>query len=469
MIPIKTSTDLWNWQHHPIAIAHDEKWGIWSGSAVIDTINTSGFFAEGQTNGVVAIYTQAHLTEGWQEQAIAYSLDGGYTFEKYSGNPVLAIGSTEFRDPKVIWHAETGKWVMVVAYSAEGKLGFYISSNLKEWTWVSTFTSPDLPRGSNFECPMLARIPWGSTNSQKFMGEGNESWILLASSGSGNPIWKGDGSVTRYFPGHFNGTHFCAIDDRADRVIDLGPDNYATAVFYDTPEDEAMITLGWATNLAYAGDQPSGPREGWRGILTSVRSAELRQGDDGEIRYHSFPVNLHEVNKTRLGSFALSTDASEDITFQMPASSAVLVDAQVKHLDTQKVHKGYSGSSLDIIFKASKSRESMMCSLVFRGSHAPPSFACERGNVLGGWTGRPAENMRVMGMQEVPRYDAMDSVWAVTAILDHSILEVFLNQGIAAGTFTVFPTEELDTVQIRSKGMENKFEVKVDVHGLHPN
>lgn len=382
---------------------------------------------------------------------------------------MLAIGSTEFRDPKVIWHAETSKWVMVVAYSAEGKLGFYASSNLKEWIWMSTFTSPTLSGWSNFECPMLSRIPYSSMNGSQALEESRGNWVLLASSGGGNPIWKGDGSVTRYFPGHFNGTHFTAIDDRADRVIDFGPDNYATAVFYNTPEKEAMITLGWAANLAYAGDQPSGTREGWRGILASACLAELRQGDDGEIRYHSFPVNLHELNKTHLSSYKAPSGANEDVTFNLPSSSAVLVDVQVKQLDNVPGYSGYSGSSLDIIFRASRSRESMMCSLVFRGSDTPPSFACERDNVLGGWTGRPAENMRTMGLQKVPRYDATENIWTVTAILDHSILEVFLNKGIAAGTLIVFPTKELDTVQIRSKGMENKFEVGVNVHSLHPN
>lgn len=78
---------------------------------MIDVNNTSGFFPN-QTNGVVAIYTLNTPSE--QTQDIAYSFDGGYTFEVYDQNPVLSIGSTQFRDPKVLRYDD--HWVMVIAY-----------------------------------------------------------------------------------------------------------------------------------------------------------------------------------------------------------------------------------------------------------------------------------------------------------------------------------------------------------------
>lgn len=69
---------------------------------MVDVNNTSGFFPD-QDNGVVAIFTLAVVTDvaGKQTQDIAYSKDGGYTFEYYEGNPVIDINSTQFRDPKV--------------------------------------------------------------------------------------------------------------------------------------------------------------------------------------------------------------------------------------------------------------------------------------------------------------------------------------------------------------------------------
>lgn len=106
-----TSHDLYTWENQQIALYATENAQIFSGSAVIDVNNTSGFFPN-QTNGVVAIYTLNTRQE--QTQDIAYSFDGGYTFEIYEQNPVLSIGSTQFRDPKVIWYED--HWVMVIAY-----------------------------------------------------------------------------------------------------------------------------------------------------------------------------------------------------------------------------------------------------------------------------------------------------------------------------------------------------------------
>lgn len=52
-----TSKDLYTWTNQQIAIfPGSEEEGIFSGSAVIDSNNTSGMFPN-QTNGVVAIYT----------------------------------------------------------------------------------------------------------------------------------------------------------------------------------------------------------------------------------------------------------------------------------------------------------------------------------------------------------------------------------------------------------------------------
>ena len=74
-----TSQDLYTWENQQIAIYAMEDSQIFSGSAVIDTNNTSGFFPN-QTNGVVAIY--AVNTQYSQVQEIAYSYDGGFTFIK---------------------------------------------------------------------------------------------------------------------------------------------------------------------------------------------------------------------------------------------------------------------------------------------------------------------------------------------------------------------------------------------------
>jgi beta-fructofuranosidase len=89
---------------------------------------------------VVAIYTLNTKEE--QAQEIGYSLDGGFTFIRYAGNPVINVNSTEFRDPKVIWYQD--HWAMVVSYAQDFVIGIYASPNLKTWTHASNFSHDGL-------------------------------------------------------------------------------------------------------------------------------------------------------------------------------------------------------------------------------------------------------------------------------------------------------------------------------------
>ena len=115
------SADLVNWTHLPIALYPDELGTIFSGSAVIDWNNTSGF-GDAENPPLVAIYTGHSATE--QTQHIAYSLDTGRTWTKYAGNPVISIGSCNFRDPKVFWHEATGRWIMVTVLADQHSVRF---------------------------------------------------------------------------------------------------------------------------------------------------------------------------------------------------------------------------------------------------------------------------------------------------------------------------------------------------------
>ena len=131
------STDLVHWEHLPVALYPDSLGYIFSGSAVADTKNTSGLGAG--NNPLVAIFTYHNPIlersggNTFQSQGIAYSNDKGRTWTKFSGNPVLKNpGIRDFRDPKVIWHEETGKWIMILA--VHDKVQIYSSPDLIEWS-----------------------------------------------------------------------------------------------------------------------------------------------------------------------------------------------------------------------------------------------------------------------------------------------------------------------------------------------
>ncbi|HPI12330.1 MAG TPA: glycoside hydrolase family 32 protein, partial [Catalimonadaceae bacterium] len=88
------SKDLVNWEHLPIAIFPDSLGYIFSGSAVVDWKNTSGF-GDGKTPPVVAMFTYHDMkgeksgSSSYQSQGIAYSNDKGRTWSKFNANPVL--------------------------------------------------------------------------------------------------------------------------------------------------------------------------------------------------------------------------------------------------------------------------------------------------------------------------------------------------------------------------------------------
>ena len=250
------STDLFHWEHLPVAIPCTDTEGIFSGSAVADINNTSGF---GSTENppLVAIYT-VHQNDGThQAQHIAYSLDEGITWTKYQNNPVLDLGMKDFRDPKVSWDAVNNRWLMVIAKPEEHKIAFFSSSNLKEWELLSDF-GPLAATGGVWECPDLFSLKDNN---------GERQWILIVSL---NPGGITGGSGTQYFIGQWDGKIF-TTDQKETLWLDHGRDNYAGVTFNGTEEDE-RIFLAWMSNWEYANDVPT---HIWRGSMTIPRELAI--------------------------------------------------------------------------------------------------------------------------------------------------------------------------------------------------
>ncbi|MFJ6837848.1 GH32 C-terminal domain-containing protein [Streptomyces sp. NPDC091209] len=194
------SKDLVHWKQLPLALAHDDKEMVFSGSAVVDWDNTTGFGTK-KNPAMVAIYTSYSKSTGIQAQSLAYSTDRGRTWTKYQGNPVLDIGSKEFRDPKVQWYAPTKSWLMTVSLSTEHKVRFYSSKNLKDWSLLSDF-GPSGATGGVWECPDL--FPLAVDGDKKKI-----KWVLVVNI---NPGGIAGGSASQYFIGDFDGKKFTADD-----------------------------------------------------------------------------------------------------------------------------------------------------------------------------------------------------------------------------------------------------------------
>ena len=230
------SKDLINWEHRPDAITPDALGTIFSGSAVVDTDNTAGFGA----GAIVAIYTQ---NSDRQVQSIAYSTDNGRSFTKYENNPVLTSDARDFRDPKVFWHKETQRWIMLLAVGQEMQI--FSSSNLKDWAFESSFGEGQGAHGGVWECPDLFELPVDGTNEKK--------WVLLCNLNPGGPF---GGSATQYFVGTFNGKEFVNESPSKTKWMDWGKDHYATVTWSDAP-DNRRIAIAWMSNWQYANDVPT--------------------------------------------------------------------------------------------------------------------------------------------------------------------------------------------------------------------
>ena len=180
------SADLVNWEEKPVAIPAQNGIMIYSGSVVVDWNNTSGFGINGKPP-LVALYTGASNV---QDQRVAYSNDEGNTWTNYTQNPVISLNNNQFRDPKVIWHKETEKWIMVVSQGSYQGIRFYTSTNLKNWVSIPGFGSYGNRTGF-WECPDFFKLPVDNDSSQM-------KWVLMHSVPP----------TAQYFIGDFNGERF---------------------------------------------------------------------------------------------------------------------------------------------------------------------------------------------------------------------------------------------------------------------
>ncbi|KAI1843584.1 hypothetical protein JX265_007368 [Neoarthrinium moseri] len=445
-----TSQDLYHWVNQPIALFPPEKSVyVFSGSAVVDVNNTSGFFPD-QDNGVVAIFTLARYYDdgsaGPQTQAIAYSHDGGYSFEYYDGNPVIDSTSTQFRDPKVIWVED--HWVAVIAYAQEFSVGIFTSPDLKEWTHASNFSYHGL-LGAQYECPNLVKMPVRDESGAVV----DEKFVLTLSVQPGAPL---GGSITEYFLGDFNGTHF-ATADAATRLTDFAKDNYAAQFFYGIPEGQNAVNLGWASNWQYAQQVPTGNLEGWRSAMTLPRSNYLTKAPRigwvmvDEI-YDPSPILDTPLDTSTFGNGSVAVD------YSAVDSNALYIEANVTGINTTLLT---SYSTLNVSFTSPSSGETLRSGFYFGGD---TPFFVDRGQIRGFDNVFFTDKFSTADVYSTGT-DSLAS-WTFKAVIDRSIYEVFVDGGIHAATVLFYPTQPLTTVNLRTANLPSGTEVSIAIWSL---
>lgn len=232
-----TSTDLVHWKFQGDPVQPDALGTVFSGSAVVDKENTSGF----GKGAVIALYTSAGES---QTQSMVYSTDNGKTFTKYEGNPIITSNVPDFRDPHMFWNEDIKKWNMILA--AGQHMEIYTSDNLKDWKLESSFGETYGNHGGVWECPDLMKM--------KVRGTDKEKWMLICNINPGGPF---GGSATQYFIGDFDGYKFtCESKPEVTKWMDYGKDHYATVTFDNAPAGR-RVAIAWMSNWQYANQVPT--------------------------------------------------------------------------------------------------------------------------------------------------------------------------------------------------------------------
>lgn len=423
------SKDMIHWKELPIALYPDSLGYIFSGSAVIDSNNTSGFGKNGKIP-MVAIFTH-HDPKGekegrnnFQNESLAYSLDNGNTWTKYKGNPVLKNpGIKDFRDPKVMWYAKEKKWVMTLA--TLDHITFYSSPNLKDWKKESEFGKEMGAHGGVWECPDLFPLKLN----------GKTHWVLIVNLNPGGP---NGGSATQYFTGSFDGNKFTPADPQT-RWLDYGPDEYAGITWSNT--GNRKIFLGWMSNWEYANQVPT---KVWRNAMTIPRELNLKQADNG-LLLASQPVA--ELKNT----YTTTTELKN-----LQVNKSINLSAKVKGFESRYMLKLRFDQLNSYAVKLSNGKSE---ALLIGYDAAKNQYYIDRTKA-----GKMDFQKDFAGRFTAPRLTAAKSA-DLTLVVDKASVEVFADGGLTVMTAIYFPNSDFNNLAITSAEMLKVSSLKLT--GLH--
>lgn len=407
-----TSPDMITWTHQPIALYPDEHGYIFSGSAVLDLKNTSGF-GTSDNPPLVAIFTYHNPERAKKDlsdvesQGIAYSLDDGKTWKKYKNNPVLhSPGMRDFRDPKVRWYTPAQRWIMTLA--VKDHIRFYASPDLKNWHLASRFGDGLGAHGGVWECPDLFPLNF----------DGKQYWILVVNLNPGGP---NGGSATQYFVGDFDGERFSPADSLT-RWLDYGPDEYAGVTWSNT--GSRTLFIGWMSNWKYATLVPT---KKWRSAMTLARELSLdRREQDYVVR--SMPVSEFEAHTTQL--FAEKNLEIHD-HYNLTEAAGTEISTFELDLSIKEIH------GFKVLFSNDQGNK-----LSVRYDQSSNKFTIDRS-----LSGEVSFHNMFAKKIVVPRWSHSQSM-KLKFIADAASLELFADKGSTVSTCIFFPDQPLDKITI---------------------
>lgn len=411
------STDLMHWKELDIAIPQDSFGAVFSGSAVVDENNTSGFFTDNKPgeSKLVALYTSdgGDTTHGVEKQCIAYSKDHGVTWVK----PDLSIDKNiiisnkgeqygrDFRDPKIFRYDD--KWFMVIA---GGRARLFISDNLIDWTMVCDM-------GFDSECPDLYPLPVDGDES-------NIKWVYTASGD-----WYIIGRLEKV-----NDTKYKFVAETERIAYNGGGEVYATQSFYNDGSGlNRRIGISWLQDNSAV----SLNGKTWNGAQSLPHEQTIRTVN-GKLILTSYPVaELDELRGKQVADLKDTTSEKVDEALSLNPGKAY---------DLELTFKPEQSSVTTLTLRRSGSNNVQ----VIYDSTAK-KLRVVRGRASAATGSIPT------GTMEMPLYPDKDGNVTIRVVMDTTVIEVFGNGGEAACTGYIFPDQNAINSSLEVSG---KIEVK---------
>ncbi|MBY0199707.1 glycoside hydrolase family 32 protein [Priestia megaterium] len=414
-----TSKDLVHWKDEGIAIRKytNKNGDIWSGSVVEDKDNTAGFGKD----AIVAIMTQPSADGQKQEQYLWYSTDRGKTFKSYSKNPIMPNpGTKDFRDPKVIWDNEHDKWVLVMS---EGeKIGFYESSNLKDWTYTGGFVTKDI---GITECPDLFQMK---------ADDGTVKWVLGTSA---NGKESGKPNTYAYWTGNYDGTTFTPDMDEP-QWLDHGFDWYGGVTFEDGKNKDSLekrYAFAWMNNWDYPDKTPM-MKEGFNGFDSVTREITLSKQDDDQYSLLSKPVE-------ELNQLTDSTNSVEQV--EVNGEKKLKIKGETYQLDTDISWSDAENVGLRLRESADQKRH------IDVGIFAKDNVSY----VNRSYSNQPDQSKKYVESRDY--FNAGKKNVHLKILVDKTSIEVFVDDGKTVHSSEVFPRHNDQGITLFSQGGTSLF------------
>jgi fructan beta-fructosidase len=314
------SPDLVHWKELDDAIYPDALGTIFSGSAVVDTANTTGW-ARGGESPIVCMYTAAGGSSRQSQgvpfsQCLSYSTDRGRTWTKYDQNPVLPhiIGSN--RDPKAIWYAPEKKWVLALFLDGS-TFALFDSPDLKSWQRLS-----DVVVAGAGECPEFFEIP---VNGQ----QADTRWVFYGGNGL-------------YLIGRFDGKKF--TPESGPHPLNLGNCFYASQTFNNIPaEDGRRILIPWGQV-----NMPGMPFNQMMGFPVTLTLCATDEG----LRLSAYPVR--EIEKLWARQHDLQHETLKPGDNPLAGVKAELLDIAIELAPGTATELGLYIRGLSVVYNVSK-------------------------------------------------------------------------------------------------------------------